>query len=502
VPRTVVALAWAGEPVWDGHYYDFGARRIAEGLGYSDDRAVAGALVWHPWCHYPVGYSGFLALFYRLLGAHQEVAAVANSLTGAALAVVTWALAGHALSRWRARMAGLLVALHPGLILYAALVMTEPLAALLTLAAFWLAVRDARPSRGLVLGALTMGVAALVRPQALLCAPFLAVVVTAGGQRGERGDHATSPAGDPPQSPASERSFNLVEVEKLTKEQANAEHERLGVELRRHSEAYYAKDAPTISDAEFWRLFTEFSEPTGDYPYQNFMTNEETIQDIMPVLTKVTKPGGVYLGVAPEQNFTYIAALRPRVAFIIDIRRQNMLQHLFLKALFDLSSSRAEFLSRFFGREVPSLSPASALPELLRAVRRAGTSDSLYQRDLAAVIGTGDRLASTALENLVDPGDGLVVFNVNSHARRELVDLGDRFHVVGHAVVGAHARAAEPDRRNAEILSERSILHCRYLQICWWALLKRFPRQGKGVFAAGIGLPRADAALPKRPSSG
>ncbi len=179
VPRAAVALAWAGEPVWDGHYYDFGARRIAAGLGYSDDRAVAGGLVWHPWCHYPVGYSGFLAVFYRLLGASHAVAAVANSLTGAALAVVTWALARHALSTGRARAAGLLVALHPGLILYAALVMTEPLAALLTLAAFWLAVRDLRPTRGLVLGALTLGVAALVRPQALLCAPFLAVLVAA-----------------------------------------------------------------------------------------------------------------------------------------------------------------------------------------------------------------------------------------------------------------------------------------------------------------------------------
>jgi hypothetical protein len=175
VPRVFVALEWSGEPVWDGHYYDFGARRIAEGFGYSDDRAVPGGLIGHPWCHYPVGYSGFLAAFYRVLGASQAVAGVANALTGAALAVVTWALASHALSPRRARAAGLLVALHPGMILYAALVMTEPLAALLTLAAFWLAVRDRRPSRGLVAGALMLGVAALVRPQALLCAPFLAL---------------------------------------------------------------------------------------------------------------------------------------------------------------------------------------------------------------------------------------------------------------------------------------------------------------------------------------
>jgi 4-amino-4-deoxy-L-arabinose transferase-like glycosyltransferase len=177
VPRLWVALVWAGEPVWDGHYYDFGARRLAEGLGYSDDRSVDGHLVWHPWCHYPVGYSAFLSGFYRVLGASHAVAGVANALVGAALAVFTWLLARHALSRGRARASGLVVALHPGLVLQAALVMSEPLAALLTLAAFLLAVRDPRPQRGLLAGALALGVAALVRPQALLCAPFLALLI-------------------------------------------------------------------------------------------------------------------------------------------------------------------------------------------------------------------------------------------------------------------------------------------------------------------------------------
>ncbi len=50
-PRLWVAVRWTAEPVWDGHYYDFGARRIAHGFGYSDDVPVAGQLVWHPWCH-------------------------------------------------------------------------------------------------------------------------------------------------------------------------------------------------------------------------------------------------------------------------------------------------------------------------------------------------------------------------------------------------------------------------------------------------------------------
>jgi 4-amino-4-deoxy-L-arabinose transferase-like glycosyltransferase len=174
-----VALAWAGEPVWDGHYYDFGARRIAEGHGYSDDLAVAGQLVWHPWCHYPVGYSAFLAAFYRVLGSSHAVAGLANALTGAALAAATWALARSALPRARARVAGLVMAAHPGLVLQSALVMSESLAALLVVVAFWLAVRDVRPWRGVVLGAMALGVGALVRPQALLCAPFLACVVPA-----------------------------------------------------------------------------------------------------------------------------------------------------------------------------------------------------------------------------------------------------------------------------------------------------------------------------------
>lgn len=189
--RFLVARAFAGEPVWDGHYYDFGARRIAEGHGYSDDRVVAGVVEWHPWCHYPVGYSGYLAFFYRVLGAHGWVAHLANALTGALLAVVVYLLGREALSELRARVAGVLTALHPGLVLYGALVMGELLSALTVMLAFWLAVWGTRRwgdaekplarMRGVIAGALTLGFGALVRPQALLCAPFLALALPVGG---------------------------------------------------------------------------------------------------------------------------------------------------------------------------------------------------------------------------------------------------------------------------------------------------------------------------------
>src|SRR5579863_8116104 len=73
------------------------------------------------------------------------------------------------------------------------------------------------------------------------------------------------------------------------------------------------------TDTEFWRMVTEFSEPGGAFPYENFVSNEVSYQDILPDLTRIVKPGGAYLGVAPEQNFTYIAATRPKIAFILDI---------------------------------------------------------------------------------------------------------------------------------------------------------------------------------------
>jgi 4-amino-4-deoxy-L-arabinose transferase-like glycosyltransferase len=192
LPRLYVAIAWAREPVWDGHYYDFGARRIAEGFGYSDDVTIAGHTVWHPWCHYPVGYSGFLAIFYRIFGAGPQVAPLVNAFTGALIAVLAHRLARFATSTPRARVAGLVVALDPGLVIYAALVMTEPLAALGLLAAAWLVARDVdrHPIRGALLAGLALGLTTLVRPQSLLCAPALGLFalhrgdVRAGLRRG------------------------------------------------------------------------------------------------------------------------------------------------------------------------------------------------------------------------------------------------------------------------------------------------------------------------------
>src|SRR5213594_2207628 len=85
-----------------------------------------------------------------------------------------------------------------------------------------------------------------------------------------------------------------------------------------------AEDAQ-LSDEAFWHLITDFSEAGGFFRFDNFIPNEALFQHVLGRLKETTKPGGVYLGVGPDQNFTYIVALRPRIAFIVDIRRQNML---------------------------------------------------------------------------------------------------------------------------------------------------------------------------------
>src|SRR4029079_509820 len=101
-----------------------------------------------------------------------------------------------------------------------------------------------------------------------------------------------------------------------------------------------------LSDHDFWQLTTDLSEPNGTFRSDNLLSNEVWLQYVIPDLLNVSKPGRVYMGVGPEQNFTYIAALKPAMVFITDIRRGNLDLHLMYKALFEMSADRAEFLSR------------------------------------------------------------------------------------------------------------------------------------------------------------
>jgi hypothetical protein len=148
-----------------------------------------------------------------------------------------------------------------------------------------------------------------------------------------------------------------------------------------------------LTDRQFWNLVTTMSEPNGYFRSENLVSNEHTFQYVIPALVRAARPGGVYLGVAPDQNFTYIVATAPKMAFIVDIRRGNLLQHLMYKALIELSADRAEFVSRLFSKKRPAgLGASSSVWDLFNAFDKVDTSAELYQTNLADI---EDRLVKT-----------------------------------------------------------------------------------------------------------
>ena len=110
----------------------------------------------------------------------------------------------------------------------------------------------------------------------------------------------------------------------------------------------------TNNSHSFGYLVKNLSGRGGYFDTDNLISNESSYLHVIPKLKELNISGGAYLGVGPDQNFSYIAHIKPEIVFIIDIRRDNMLMHLFYKSLFELSESRVQFLSYLFARNISS----------------------------------------------------------------------------------------------------------------------------------------------------
>ncbi len=142
----------------------------------------------------------------------------------------------------------------------------------------------------------------------------------------------------------------------------------------------------SLSDQDFWKFVTDHSEASGVFPRENLTSNEVWFERVIPDLLKRAKPGGVYLGVGPEQNFTYIAALKPAMAIIFDIRRGNLDVQLMYKAIFELTKDRADFMAMLFSRPRPAgLGPRSTVLDLFTAFANVHSSSALYDQNLKAI---------------------------------------------------------------------------------------------------------------------
>ena len=141
-----------------------------------------------------------------------------------------------------------------------------------------------------------------------------------------------------------------------------------------------------LDDRAFWALVTEFSEPNGYFRSDNLVSNETEFQHVVPSLKTEHTPASAYVGVGPDQNFTYLAALKPRIAFIVDVRRQNMLLQLMYKAIVEMSPTRAEFLSRLFARGAPPRpSTTETAEQLFTAVDAPSPDAGTCDANLAAI---------------------------------------------------------------------------------------------------------------------
>ena len=128
----------------------------------------------------------------------------------------------------------------------------------------------------------------------------------------------------------------------------------------------------------FAHTVASLSERGGYFDTDNLISNESSYLQVIPELERRGLRGGAYIGVGPDQNFSYIAATRPALAFIVDIRRDNLLLHLLFKALFRLSSNRIEYMSLLFGRAPPADDPSwrtAGIDRLMRHVDGAGRAD-------------------------------------------------------------------------------------------------------------------------------
>lgn len=104
----------------------------------------------------------------------------------------------------------------------------------------------------------------------------------------------------------------------------------------------------------FATQIASLSEAPGYFDTDNLISNERSYLQVLQDLQRHNVRGGVYLGVGPDQNFSYIADVRPALAVIVDVRRDNMLLHLLFKALFAASRTRVEYLALLTGRTVPA----------------------------------------------------------------------------------------------------------------------------------------------------
>ena len=137
----------------------------------------------------------------------------------------------------------------------------------------------------------------------------------------------------------------------------------------------------------FAATIAELSEPAGYFDTDNLISNERSYLHVVPELRGLMgkTTNGVYLGVGPDQNFSYIAHVRPSLAILIDIRRDNLLLHLLFKALFAESPTRIAYLAHLTGRSPPRFPAGWNQQSIDAIVKYLDTAKPLADKEVRAL---------------------------------------------------------------------------------------------------------------------
>jgi hypothetical protein len=146
-----------------------------------------------------------------------------------------------------------------------------------------------------------------------------------------------------------------------------------------------------VADEEVGPLLARLSENPGDFPSENYVTNEISLLDVAPLLRDPKLRDRAYVGVGPEQNYTYVGLLEPRVAYIVDIRRGNLLEHMVFRGCFEAGTTRAEFLSALLARRTSSETDESVASQAA-AFRAVPPDAALREQGIARTKALLDRL--------------------------------------------------------------------------------------------------------------
>ncbi len=254
----------------------------------------------------------------------------------------------------------------------------------------------------------------------------------------------------------------------------------------------HAQEAAQL-DTTFASRVERLSEPGGYFDTDNLISNEASYLHVLEEMRELDVAGGAYIGVGPDQNFSYIAQIRPHIAFIIDIRRDNMLLHLMFKALFELAANRIEYLNLLFARPPPPPPPsdlgnwdAADIARLLAYVDSTPTSEKI----LEAV--RGERVSAFYTSNVE-----FYLFRSGSFGRFmenvEALPRDDRSVVIRsvfNRAFGGRLPELVPGYYSTQLLQLLDSLVDGYedgMYRTYWRLVTRNARKGKGDAPSSVG---------------